>query len=193
MTGPGIGDFFTSTSFSGAGNFKSNLQAWAVRWATDSNANHAGVFVGDIDGTPTVVEAMPGGARYAPLDTYTGDNAVWSNGFGLNGLRGEDLNNVRRRVAGHAISMLGTPYGWGDVIAAALAQTRLGGRVKPGPSIDQPWYVRRLIDRDTADCSQLVAMCYAAAGISLFLDGRHWAFVTPGDLAKLLRPEVRAG
>lgn len=191
VTGPSIGDFFVSNSFSGAGGPIANLQTKAVQWVTESDVNHAGIYTG----AGQVVEAMPGGTRYAPLSNYQADGRViWSNGYGLIDLRGQEHTDARHRIASFAVQMIGTPYGWLDIAAIALAQRRLGSRISVRkPAAEQPWWVRRAVDPASVICSALVALAYAHAGVQLYVDGWLPQLVSPGDLHRLLREEVRPG
>lgn len=190
VTGPQIGDFGLSNSFSGAGGFIAGLQTKAVQWATDSSYNHAFVYVGG----GQVVEAMPGGTRYAPLSNYEGSNVQWSNGYGLNGVRGPERTQVRQAIADYAVGAIGTPYGVLDIVAIAFAQQRLGSRINVRkPAAEQPWWVRRAINPRTTICSALVALAYQHAGVQLWVTGWIPQLVSPADLERLLREEVRPG
>ena len=153
----------------------------AIQWATASRFNHAVICVGPGE----VVEAQPGGARRSTWNGYLGTNAVWSGGYGL-------TNPALQRpaLAAAALSLVGTPYGWGDIIAIGLAQQKLQ---KSRMHIDalvpmgkQPWWVRRLASKRTDICSQLVDACNLLCGIHLYDDGRPPGLVSPGDLGRLL-------
>jgi hypothetical protein len=74
-----------------------------------------------------------------------------------------------------ADGLLGTPYGYRDVLALGLAQ--YGFR---SPSLE-----RRLERYDRLFCSQLVDVVWQAAGFHAFADGRLPQNVSPGDLADL--------
>lgn len=191
MTGPQIGDFVLANSFSGAGGPIANLQTKAVQYLTKSEYNHAAIC----DTPTTVIEAMPGGTRQSPLSNYEGSNVLWSNGYGLNGLRGHEQTDVRQAIADYAASLIGLPYGWLDIAAIGLAQQRLGSRIDVRrPVAHQPWWVRRAVDPRSVICSALVALAYAHAGVQLYVDGWLPQLVSPGDLSRLLRgAEVRPG
>jgi cell wall-associated NlpC family hydrolase len=131
-----------------------------------------------------VIEAQPGGARSSPIDGYLGENTVWSNGYGIT-----DPDVQRPALVAAAETLVGTPYGWGDIVAIALAQKRLGKwrRIDADvPLEDQPWWVRRLARTDQLICSELVDQVYFLTGIHLFQDGRPRLAVSPGDLGRLL-------
>jgi cell wall-associated NlpC family hydrolase len=187
---PAIGDFFVCDSFTAGGGFWANLPSKGIQWGTRSGFNHAGIYVGDHQ----VIEAQPSGVARSPSAQYEGDNTEWSSGYGLDGVRGYEAAQVRHVIADWAVSQLGKPYGWPDIAAITLAQQRLGSRIDVRRALaEQPWWVRRLISPDTLICSQLVALAYQHAGVQLYVDGWLPQLVTPGDLARLLRPAVRPG
>ena len=151
-----------------------------IQWGTRSRFNHAGVC----DTDTTVIEAQPGGARRSPIDGYLGSNTVWSNGYGIT-----DPAVQRPKLVAAAESLIGTPYGWGDIVAVGLAQEKLGKWKRIDPNIpleDQPWWVRRLARTDQLICSELVDQDNFLCGIHLFDDGRPRLAVSPGDLGRLL-------
>jgi hypothetical protein len=95
----------------------------------------------------------------------------------------------RTAVAAAGASLIGTPYGWPDCVAIALAQDRLEKwkRVDAHLPIDQqPWWVRRLARTDKLICSQLVDYALFLGGVNLFTDGRPFGLCSPGDLASTL-------
>jgi uncharacterized protein YycO len=152
------------------------LVAWAIRFGTDAPVNHAFVYVGD----GRIVEAEPGGACESSVDRY-GD-VVWSTGR----LDVELTTTQRWAIVQAALDAVGTPYGWLDIVAIALAQKRLGGLVD-----SDDWIARRISNDGTLICSQLVDVAYKAAGVGLFADGRLPGLVSPGDLYRLLVPAAR--
>jgi hypothetical protein len=79
----------------------------------------------------------------------------------------------RAQVPAVADTLLGTPYGFADIAALALAQ--LGIRL---PSLS-----RRLDRYDRLFCSQLVDVVWQSVGFTAFDDGRLPQDVTPGDIA----------
>lgn len=181
MNEPLVGDFFVSNTGFGAG-FKSKFMAKVVQYGTDSAVNHAGVYVGN----GKVVEAQPGGARYADLSLYQGDGTIWAEGLFL------PYEDAGWLVADEAVRMIGTPYGYKDILAIALAQPRFE-RLFGVDLIDnfvdwedQPWWVKRLARKDRLICSQLVDEAYRLAGIHLYNDGRLSQLVSPGDLHRLI-------
>jgi uncharacterized protein YycO len=82
----------------------------------------------------------------------------------------------RALAAQYALEMVGTPYGWLDVIALGALQY----------GIHLPYLIRRLQDKKHLFCSQLVDEAYRLAGVQLFDDGRLPQDVTPGDLYDLI-------
>ena len=163
---PQLGDFFVMrTEHSG---LRDELMAACIQWGTDSDVNHAGVYVGIVDGVESIVEARPGGAGYAPLSQYMGSNTRWSGGVGI-----PQSSPWREFIVHHAKALIGTPYGWGDIIAIALSSKRLGGHVDATASwVRQPWWIKRLARTDRLICSELVDYAYCLAGVHLFSDGR---------------------
>jgi len=160
------GDFFLASNF-GPGIWNRTMSVF-VQWGTRAPVAHAGVFVGDVDGVPSVVEAEPSGARVAPLSAHLKD--IWST---------TSLTDQQRaQVVAFAKSRVGTPYGFGDIVAIALCSRRLGLDWDPN---NPPKWIQRLNDPKTVICSQLVAQAYAAAGLTL-VPGLSPALTSPGDL-----------
>jgi hypothetical protein len=153
-------------------------EAKVIRWGTESSVNHAFVYIGG----GQIVEARPGGAAIASARKYP--TASWSS---------EPLGDMaRRRIASGATQLVGTPYGWLDIAAIALAQRRLGDLVDPlAPLHAQPWAIRRVQSLHTLICSQLVDVAYQGAGVHLFNDGRVPGLVSPGDLLEVIRHPAR--
>ena len=130
------------------------------------------------------MEAQPGGATRTPIDGYLGDNTIWSDGYGLT-----TPSLQRPAITAAAEQLVGTPYGWGDIVAIALAQKRLGKWRRldaEKPLEQQPWWVRRLARTDRLICSELVDEAWFLAGAHLYADGRPRGMVSPGDLGRLL-------
>ncbi|MEV8095907.1 hypothetical protein [Kitasatospora sp. NPDC085879] len=130
---------------------------------------HAFVYLGG----GQLVEAQPGGAELRPLSVYDGRPALWSTG------RYALTDAQRAAIAAAARGYIGVPYSAADYVALAAHRFHL----PVGPLIKG--YVassRHMI------CSQLVDQCYLDAGVHLFSDGRWPGYVTPADLAGLLRP-----
>jgi cell wall-associated NlpC family hydrolase len=187
-----MGDFFVSDS-----GFGATAWAWvmakAVQWGTSSAVNHAGVYVGD----GKVIEAQPGnqGARYAPVSMYLDAGTFWAGGAFLPGKTREGQRINGHKVAHQATKMLGTPYGYLDIVAIAIAQQKFTSvfGIDPinelNPWDEQPWWVKRLARKDRLICSQLVDEAYRLAGIHLFDDGRLSQLVSPGDLHRLILKE----
>jgi hypothetical protein len=141
-----------------------NLVGWAIRLCTWSRYCHAFVYIGGGE----IIEAQPGGACVSQLTEYAGMPSVWS----------QDALSVveRAKVVSEAKALLGTPYGWLDLVAILFVRTL---------RLPVPWLVRRVLDEATAICSQLVAMSGVHAGIMSWLCGQpHPQLVTPGDLAR---------
>ena len=149
------------------------MLAWLIRWGTDAPVNHAFVYVGD----GQIVEACPSGARTVPATNY--GPIVWSH---------QGLSEKQRTaivVKADLLAQQRVGYGWLDLVAIGLAQRRAGKIVDLK---NPPWWVRRIARQDRLICSQLVDVCYQAAGVALFDDGRLPGLVSPGDLWRLENP-----
>jgi hypothetical protein len=79
----------------------------------------------------------------------------------------------RARILNAATPLLGTPYGFADIAALALA--KLGLKL--------PFLTKRLARPDRLFCSQLVDIVWQAVDFTAFADGRLPQDVTPGDIA----------
>lgn len=137
---------------------------WLIRLVTKSKVNHAVVYVGG----GRIIEAQPGGALLTPVDEIPG--VIWS--------KVSLTSGQRRRIAFQALLLEGTPYSFLDI--AVLAYVHIFGKATPR------WARRRLAREDRLTCAQLVDLCYHAAGVELFDDGRPTFEVTPGDLYGVL-------
>jgi uncharacterized protein YycO len=118
----------------------------------------------EVTGEDEVVEAMPRGARYAPLGGR--DNANYA--YVRLPLDGPSIMRVVHAARGY----VGTPYGFSTYGYLGAMQYHI-----PVPHLTR--YVssnRRMI------CSQLVDQSFSDAGVHLFSDGRTPQDVTPGDL-----------
>lgn len=109
-----------------------------------------------------VVEAMPGGARVAPLEEYAGRDVKY--------LRCPD--DHRAAVVAAAYRYVGVPYSFADYAGLALHRLHI-----PAPGLRA--YIR---STGHMTCSQLVDRAAMDGGWHLFADGRWEADVTPGDL-----------
>lgn len=151
-----------------------------------SRYTHAFVVVSATE----VVEAMPSGARVAPLADRLADphvrfcdapiqRAGARYRADITGLAHDvdrwvaDFEHVYRGfVVEEAHRVVGVGYSFADYLALGLAH--LGAR---------PAWLRRYIARSgRLICSQLVDEVYRRSGIHLFDDGRLPMDVTPGDL-----------
>lgn len=125
--------------------------------------SHAFQVIGD-----QVVEAMPSGARLAPLEQYLGrDDVIFSN---------VALTETQQFVlTQNAIALIGVGYGFSEYLALALNVWGI-----------RPKWLRRYIARDDRlICSQLIDRVWSKAGIHMF-DGKDYGAVTPGDLYRWL-------
>jgi cell wall-associated NlpC family hydrolase len=170
---PKPGDFFVTESLST--EWRGQLMAYAIQFGTKSHVNHAGLYIGGNQ----IIEARPDGAGYAPLSEYQSRNTVWS---------ALPLTDTQRTdIANAATTLIGTPYGWPDAIAIALAQPRLGRHLDTTKPLDQqPWWYKRIAREDRLICSQLVDYAHYLGGVNLYDDGRPFGLVSPADLEKLV-------
>ncbi len=137
--------------------------AWLIRRVTRSRFNHAGVCISD----SLTVEAEARGAIIGDLDRYSGDAIAFSN-YALTECESDAI--VRA-----ALGLVGTPYGWADLLWLGLLQ--YGFR--------RSRIIAALVDRrDRLVCSQLVALVYLSEGIELSDDPLMPLDVTPGDLGR---------
>jgi hypothetical protein len=138
-----------------------SLAAWAIKIATRSKFSHAFVVVRD----GNVVEARGSGAVCRPLGVR---DAIYSSGAIQ--LSPFDRNNI----VNAAMQLVGTPYGWLDIVSIGLLQYGI-----------RPKCVRDRVQRtDQLICSQVVDLADERASVHLFADGRLPMDVSPGDLAK---------
>lgn len=133
-----------------------------------NNFQHAFIV---IDGDQ-IVEAEPGGARISPITEYPADTMEFSHW--------ELTDTQRADIVAHAKSMVGTPYSAFDYFVIAAHRLHL-----PMPGL------KRYMGTSThAICSQLVDLCYQAAGLKIFDDGRWSGYVDPADLERTLSGPV---
>lgn len=131
-----------------------------IRLATRSQVNHAFVVVSDTE----IVEAQGQGAIVSPLVKYANHEVAYSS---------VDLTQDEAdSIVAHARACVGTPYNFLDI--AAIFLLLLGLRWQ--------WLIDRAANNGKLICSQLVDVCYHAAGVELIHDGRPTGEVTPGDL-----------
>lgn len=139
---------------------------WLIRLVTRSRYNHAWLYLGG----GRIVEAEGNGAVISPLADYDGLPVLWSN---LTLTEAE-----RAAIVAKARGVVGVPYSWID--DACIALTALLGVHVPG------WVRRRLASPEHLMCSQLVDVCYQAAGIDLVPSKPLPGDVSPGDLADVI-------
>ena len=143
------------------------LLAFFIRLFTFSRWNHAGIYMGVVNGVPSVIEATPGkGLVLSPAAYYP--NAVYWR-------QQPTTDEQNTAICAHSCSLLGTPYGFLDIAALGLNNLRLGRL---------PWVTHRLGRVDRLICSQHVDWVMQLAGFELFSDGRLAGAVSPGDEAQ---------
>ena len=139
---------------------------WLIRLVTRSPYNHAFVYLGG----GRIVEAESPGAVISPLVDYDGRPVLWSN---------LTLTDTQRAaIVTQARAVVGIPYSWVD--DACIALTAIFGVHVPR------WVRRRLASTRHLMCSQLVDVCYQAAGIDLVPSKPLPGDVSPGDLADVI-------
>lgn len=143
-----------------------------IEWGTESPYCHAFVYVGN----GRIVEAVRH-VQVAPVTNY--QDIVWSTG--RLGPDHTPTDVQRQAIARAAMSFVGQSYNALDIVAIALAQTRLGHIVD-----GDEWWVKRLSDDHMQICSQLVVNSYRLGAIDL-APGKLSGLVSPGDLGHLLR------
>jgi uncharacterized protein YycO len=131
-----------------------------------SRYTHAGICLGD----GFVIEAMPDGARIAPLYTIRNRRPLAYSAFDL-----DDATRTRIVVAAEAY--VGVGYSFATYLTLGL----LGLGLRPR------WLRKRVHGTGRMVCSQLCDRAYRDAGVQLFDDGRDSGDVTPGDLAHIGR------
>lgn len=155
---PRIGDYGVISS--------SGLFARLIQFGTRSRWNHAFIYIGEIDGVPSIVEANPTGVAISPASEYS--IIAWN--------QHEELTDEQRNgIAFYARHCIGRPYNWGIIFMLALRA--LGLKVFPKK------FVHYLGQHAGYICSELVAESYEKAGVPLCADP---SLCNPGDLAERL-------
>lgn len=166
---PKPGDIGLSSSDSLIGRFVRLGQAVV---GDHSFVSHAFIVLHD----GQIVEAMPGGAKFASLDKYP--EVVFS--------KYELTLEQRDAICEAAIRMEGTPYSFLDYLALFL--THLSKR--SWVPLRWSWLPRVVRRRVTSSghmiCSQLCAEAYRQAGLDLTGGAEEPQDLTPGDLARYI-------
>lgn len=116
-----------------------------------------------------IIEAEPGGARYAPLSAYDHAKVVYS---------GWDLSDAQRAgIVREARKLIDTPYSIADYFGLAAHRLHI-----PAPGLR-----RYIANSGHMICSQLVDEAHRRAGVHLFNDNRWPGDVTPADLESVLK------
>lgn len=170
---PQPGDYFVTKT---TGRPTDRIAAKVIQWDTDSPVDHAGLYIGK----GVIVEAV-GHVRYGTVGEYP--DAIWSTGRLPVELT--PTRDQQRQIVNAALSMIGRPYSWLDILAIGLAQRRTGRLVD-----SNTWWARRVSGDGHLICSQTVDRAYLAADLHLFADGRLPGLVSPADLLGLLLPEA---
>lgn len=166
-----IGDFAVIPVAGSVGRLIS-LGEW-LNGSAFGHYDHAEVYVGMADANAPLgytMGAYPGGAALVPV-SQNQIGWLWSTGHIA-------LTEVQRAaIVDNALACKGIPYSALDYFALAAHRLHI-----PSPGLrDYIQDTRHLI------CSQLVDLCYCNAGVHLFSDGRWPGYVTPADLAYVIR------
>jgi len=144
-----------------------------IRLLTRSRVNHAGIALGD----GRTIEAQADGAVMGWESN--GPGVIW--GDGLYRAVEAQRPGAGADIAARARYLLGTPYGYTDILALALADM----------GVRWHWLERKVDDQHAMVCSQLADAACLGAGVHLFADGRMPSRVDPGDLEWLCADEGR--
>jgi hypothetical protein len=133
---------------------------------------HAVLLVNDQE----ILNALPGGAVLEPLPEDQ-EGWLWSSGaLSL-------TSDQRHSVMDAAMGFRGTPHSTYDYFA--LAGRRLG---IPDPDDAMRAYIE---DPTHLIGSQIIDLCYQAAGVHFFSDGRWKGYIHPDDLMAIIKhPET---
>lgn len=124
----------------------------------------------------TVIEAMPNGARFAPLDREYKTDVMYARLPLTDEQRQQIVTEARRLMARPG----GIPYSFTDYLALALKHWGIPARL-----------LRKYITNSgRMICSQLADYLLTKAGFHLFTDGRLPQDVTPGDLVYASDPRL---
>lgn len=122
----------------------------------------------------TIIEAMPAGARFAPLDREYKTDVMYARLPLTDEQRAKVVLEARRLMARPG----GIGYSFADYLALALAHWGI-----------KPKFLRAYIAKSgRMICSQLADYLMRHAGLHLFDDGRLPQDVTPGDLVYATDP-----
>lgn len=143
--------------------------------------DHAEIYVGLPDNKSPfgyTMGAYPGGARLVALPKAPAflPDALWSSDYI------PLTDDQRKAIVQYALACKDIPYSFADYLALAAHRLHV-----PVPELkDYIGSSEHLI------CSQLVDLCYDRAGVHLFSDERWPGYVTPADLANLIKEAMRA-
>jgi hypothetical protein len=138
-----------------------------IRFLTRSRFDHAFIVIDPEPGTgrARIVEAEPGGARIAYLDEYDPATVL---------ITDEPLTDTQRAaIVRDAVRLVGTPYGFVDILRLALMLT-----IHRAPL----WLAKRADLERAMICSQLVAAVGQDVGLDWLCGPSSPASVTPGML-----------
>lgn len=150
--------------------------AAVIRWAGRSSYSHAGL-VARIRGRVFCAESRERkGCRLVPLSSVLS----CSRRVDLFRPNGQADDEQRSAVVVEALEHLGQPYGWWQILRAALSHLPLVSLFVPGASYSED---DRRPTGSRLTCSAFVARCWRLAGLDLvprLADGS----TEPGDLAR---------
>jgi uncharacterized protein YycO len=135
-----------------------------IRVGTMSRWNHAFICIDE----HLIVEANPTGVEISPITKYP--LIAWN--------QHEELTQEQRQnIVDAAVNLVGRPYGFFDIFVLAL-------RILGLKMLSNTKFMEYAAMRYGVICSELVAISYDKAGISLVSKPDN--LVTPGDLAERL-------
>ena len=146
----------------------SGLVGFFIQLGTFSKENHSFIYLGkDADGVDIIIEATPRkGVVISRLDKYDLTSIVWN--------RHEAVTPSQLAlIIKVALTHLNDPYFFRSFIVIGL---RILGLTR------LTWIAGNLEKAKGVICSELVAICYRAAGIEIEKDKPVY-FVTPSDLS----------
>lgn len=135
-----------------------------IRVGTMARWNHTFIYIGD----GKIIEANPTGVEIKPVTEYP--LIAWNQHEVL-------TEKQRNRIVEEAQKLVGRPYGFLDI--ANLILRILGLKILANTSL-----LTKMAERYGVICSELVALSYQAASITLV--DKPANIVTPGDLAERL-------
>ena len=140
----------------------SGLAGFFIQLGTFSKQNHAFIYIGEGNPLGNIIEATPHGVKYGWTSEYT--NILWN--------KWDELTDAQRDlIVETAKAHLGDPYFWRVIVV-------IGFRILHLPAGWLSWGMKH---NKSVICSELVTICYRAAGVNVVPEKPVW-LVTPSDL-----------